>query len=735
MRIRLFKSKKRSRWKSWKFQIKRTKDKIEKLDAIVNPDEEPEPAPPSDTEPSWWERWQQDQAEKKEAKAYAKAEKALEKEQRKQADQYAKMIPAALRNLKLASTTRQPGRSGQRDRIIVNMIKIRPPVLINRDYYMYQIDTKRLPHGVTISQLMSDEIVETLSFALGTPVVAEGNPNHGFWYLVPRVGGLGIIPRKIDWEECISKLPKRAGTWAFVVGMGPNKTLTWIDIRKKIHMLIAGTTGSGKSVMIKNIIISIALHNSPHRARFIICDFKMGADYIPLLKLPHVGTQEPLTSSKREATDINEETGELIYREEDDFGDYLITAPEDVVKILSWARKEVDRRNKMFSSAAEKGILISNINEYNAHYWKGNVLPRYFVVLDELPVAIMEFSAAEKKDILKNLSGVARLGRSAGIHLILGSQVGNAEVLGPSISGNVGTRLSGFCATGPQSQTIMNSWIANRILNNPGRMAYKDDFTELELQTPWISPKLAGELVKKAVEKWGDGHDEDIVVQTVFLHCLNKHDGAVVSTEIHKDFPEDEDITVRRVQEICQAYEFNEAEEGPEITLNEQVYYLLPAVPAQKKPRRLVLKETWQRLKQNTKAVEPVKEPEPELSVSEVFQWVLQHNNGDYSIRNTYEKFKEDGLSWHKTVNLGQEYEGKPIEIEGETYILTPQPGRNPRKLVLHVSNFKKQETNGANLTDPSPSLSEETALTPLPSLDWVPAEDEPALAGEVVTE
>jgi len=733
MRIRLFKSKKRSRWKSWKYQIKRSRDKIEKLDAIVNPEDD-QPTRPTEPEPNAWQRWQQQRAEKREARALAKAEAALMKEQRKQADQYAKMIPAALRNLKLASTSRRPGRNGQRDRIILNMVKIRPPAQINREYYMFQIDTKRLPHGVTIAQLMSEEIVETLSYALGTPVQSTGDPTEGFWYLVPRVGGLGVIPRKIEWDECISKLPKSASTWAFVVGIGPNKTLTWIDIRKKIHLLIAGTTGSGKSVMIKNIIISIALHNSPRRARFIICDFKMGADYIPLLKLPHVGTQEPLSSNKREATDINEE-GELIYKEEEDFGDYLITAPEDVVKILSWARKEVDRRNRLFSTMAEKGTLISNINEYNAHFWKGNVLPRYFLVLDELPVAIMEFSAAEKKDILKNLSGVARLGRSAGIHLILGSQVANAEVLGPSISGNVGTRLSGYCATGPQSQTIMNSWIANRISNNPGRMAYKDDFTELELQTPWVSPKLAGELVKEAVELWGDGHDEDAVTQNVFLHCLKKHDGAVSSNELHQEF-NDEEITQNRIREICQEYEFKEDEEGPEITLNDDVYYLLPAVPG-RKPRRLVLKSTYQRLKeQETRAVKPAKpKPTPYPSIQEVYTWLFENNEGVYSVRKLHDNWGVQGVGRPYFEKMGRKYENESVTMpDGKICTLRPAEPGYPRQIeVYSVQRTEGNGKNGANSVNPSPSPSEQTALSPIPSLDWIPQNEGQALEGEVV--
>jgi len=633
----------------------------------------------------------------------------LKKEQIKQARYYAGLLPRALETQRLASSVTKHDSKG-RAKKMVRRVRLVPPVLIHHDYFMYQVNMRHLPTGVSADKMKDTETLRTLSFALETEVQVDDSDYRGFWFLVARVGGAGIIPNKVGYQDVIDTMPKRASNWAIPIGVGENKKLTWLDIRQKPHFLIAGSTGSGKSVFLKNMLLTLAMNNSPSRLRIVLADFKAGADMVPLAKLPHLGTPSKIRVKKSE---YDFDGDDLKTKTEDDYADYIITEPKDVLPVLHWADRETNRRNRKFAEVGDE--TVTNINEYNAKF-RHRPMPRVMIVLDEFPVAVLEVGGKDAAIIRRLISAITRKGRSAGISIVLGSQGANAEVLDGAISQNITTRLAGF-STGPQSQTIMGSWFASRISNRPGRMAFRDDLEEKELQTPWIPPTLASKLVKTICEKWDNNKDEDTTALKLFDFCLDKADGVFDPTTLFKHFPDDTSITRRACYEIGKQYELqtnDDGELGPVIRLQEVDFYLLPAVSGQR-PRKLVTVEEYNAKQQALAEPEPEPEtppaePEPcVITMQEIVETSLAENNGDLGSKWIFDTFRERGMTKSMAESVGPSEIGTIYSTATGDYAIERGERRNrPYHLELvsiprsplpenQVSDAKNETDRGAS--------------------------------------
>jgi hypothetical protein len=646
-----------------------------------------------------------DQADEKEQ---AKEAKRLARLQLKQAQYYAELLPRALQTQKQYDVELQYKKNAPAQRKI-KRVRVIPPVLIHHDYFMIQIDMEHLPTGVSADALRDTKLLESLGFAMQTEVGVDAqSKERGFWYLVARRGGVGIIPRLIGYDEVMRMMPKRASSWAIPIGVGENKKLTWLDIRAKPHFLIAGTTGSGKSVFLKNMLLTLCANNSPDRLRVVLADFKAGADLIPLVKLPHLGTPTKIGTKDKTITGVDDE-GNIQEDSVDDYADYLITEPDDLIPILNWADRETNRRNRIFAKVGD----VTNINEYNGKF-RRHPLPRVLIVLDEFPVAMLEVGKTQMKALEQKISAITRKGRSAGISIILGSQVGSANVLSGAISQNIGTRLAGF-STGTQSQVILGSWFANRIENRPGRMAYKDDLAEKELQTPWLSQTLAKALVAEINTRWGDGHDEDATALALFNFCLEKADGLYDPETLYKYFPDDEEITNMTCREIGQQYELHTMDDGtlgPIICLLETEFYLLPSQKGQGgRPRKLITVEDYQQsilkpLEPETLTETPTA-PAYAWTEEQVIGWAILENGGHLGKRDVYKRFKSVGMTQKQAETFGQGRIGHQFAVEGDIYEVISGAGKVPVRLVVCGLLEQREVINAEQFTDIPPEVDE----------------------------
>ncbi len=217
-------------------------------------------------------------------------------------------------------------------------------------------------------------------------------------------------------------MKKEKSRLAVGLGLGVSGAPAIADIKKMPHALVAGATGSGKSVCINTIITTLLFRNSPQELRLILVDPKR-VELTGYNGIPHLLTP-------------------------------VITETERVVSALTWATKEMDKRYKMFAEVGAR-----NIEDYNEQ--SGFTAMEYIViVIDEL-ADIMLTSPSKVEDLIVRL---AQMARATGIHLVIATQRPSVNVITGLIKANVPTRLAFQVASMIDSRVIIDSPGAEKLL-------------------------------------------------------------------------------------------------------------------------------------------------------------------------------------------------------------------------------------------------------------------------------
>ena len=203
------------------------------------------------------------------------------------------------------------------------------------------------------------------------------------------------------------------------------------DLAKMPHLLIAGTTGSGKSVMINSIIMALLMRSLPEDVRLIMVDPKRvelsGYNGLPHLYVP------------------------------------VVTEPKQAASALQWAVSEMERRLKVFERIGVR--KISTFNEKQAagefdHYDNPPAkMPYLVIIIDELSDLMM----VAGKDVEASIVRIAQLGRAAGIHLIVATQRPSSNVVTGLIKANITNRIAFNVATGIDSRVIIDQMGAEKL--------------------------------------------------------------------------------------------------------------------------------------------------------------------------------------------------------------------------------------------------------------------------------
>ena len=202
-------------------------------------------------------------------------------------------------------------------------------------------------------------------------------------------------------------LNAKPNSLTFTLGKNVEGQVVCPDITKMPHLLVAGTTGSGKSICLSTLIVSLLYKYGPEELRFILVDPKQ-VEFISYDKLPHLM--------------INE----------------IIYDVDKAIKALNWAIKEMERRYALFKEMTEKGVATKNLTEYNAHLPEGEEkLPKIVVILDEFGDLMLQ----AKKDIESRIIRLVQKARACGIHLILATQRPSVDCITGLIKSNLPTRI------------------------------------------------------------------------------------------------------------------------------------------------------------------------------------------------------------------------------------------------------------------------------------------------------
>ena len=277
----------------------------------------------------------------------------------------------------------------------------------------------------------------------------------------------------VDTDEFRSKKQKTT----VCLGKDVTGSPVFSDIESLPHLLIAGATGMGKSICIDTFILSMLYKARPDEVKFILMDPKM-VEFSKYNGIPHLLVP-------------------------------VITDTKHAAGALSWALEEMYRRYELIAKAQ-----VSNIAAYNemvkANTSLGETLPRIVIVIDELADLMMEVRCPVE-DLVQSL---AQKARAAGIHLIVGTQRPDVNVLTGTIRANIPGRISCRVASNVDSRTIIDSVGAEKLLPQ-GDMLYKSGSLKLtRVQGAYVSH----EEVKKVIgfiksQTQGESYDEEVMTR------------------------------------------------------------------------------------------------------------------------------------------------------------------------------------------------------------------------------
>lgn len=246
----------------------------------------------------------------------------------------------------------------------------------------------------------------------------------------------------IDSEE----YRKAKGKLTFAVGKDIEGNIIIGDIAKMPHMLVAGTTGSGKSVFTNSIILSILYHASPDEVKLILIDPKK-VEFPIYNKIPHLlipVVTEPLKAAGALGWAVNEMNKR-----------YLMFEANNVKNLQEFNDMVLEERNK---SAEEQDEVRAKID----------LLPQIVIVVDEFADLMM----AARSEVEDSVLRLAQLARAAGIHMIIATQSPRADVLTGLIKSNIPSRVSLSVSSNVDSRVILDESGAEKLLGN-GDLLYK----------------------------------------------------------------------------------------------------------------------------------------------------------------------------------------------------------------------------------------------------------------------
>ena len=280
--------------------------------------------------------------------------------------------------------------------------------------------TLKPPSGVRMSKIAS--LDDNLAFSLAAESIRIEAPIPGQRAVgieVPNLKPASVRIRGVfdsnEWKAATSPL-------SFVVGRDISGNPIVADLDKMPHLLIAGQTGSGKSIMINTLLTSFLYRNSPSNLKMILVDPKR-VELKPFDEIPHLLAP-------------------------------VITEPEKTISALKWAVAEMERRYQSLSEANKR-----NIGEYNAAR-KDQTMPYIIIVIDEL-ADLMMMAARDVETLVVRVSQKAR---AVGIHLVLATQRPSVDVITGLIKANVPGRIAFTTVNDVDSRTILGQMGAEKLL-------------------------------------------------------------------------------------------------------------------------------------------------------------------------------------------------------------------------------------------------------------------------------
>lgn len=282
-----------------------------------------------------------------------------------------------------------------------------------------------------------------------------------------------VIPAKVTLKEIVVSKELKAikSKLALALGRDVAGSAMAIDLEKMPHLLIAGATGSGKSICINAIITCLLFNNAPSDLRFLLVDPKR-VELTNYNGIPHLLTK-------------------------------VITEVDQTISALKWAIWEMERRYKMFAEMGKR-----NITAYNENPGPDGKLPYIVVIIDELA----DLMATSANEVEGSIVRLAQMARATGIHLIVATQRPSVDVITGLIKANITSRIAFSSASQADSRTILDMSGAEKLLGNGDMLFIGNGLAKpRRVQGCFVSDPEIEDLVKFLKEESEAQYDESIL--------------------------------------------------------------------------------------------------------------------------------------------------------------------------------------------------------------------------------
>ncbi len=330
-----------------------------------------------------------------------------------------------------------------------------------------------LDQGVKLNKLMN--LSGDLALALGVTGVRIAP-------IPDKISTVGIeVPNKIVSIVCLRDIIESknfttaASSLSFSIGKDISGSCMVGNIAKLPHLLIAGTTGSGKSVCINSILLSLLYKSTPEQVRLIMIDPKM-VELGVYNGIPHLFVP-------------------------------VVTDPKKAAGALQWAVVEMLKRYRLFSE-----VGVRDLAGYNAYQAKvgGETMPQIVVVVDEL--ADLMLCAA--KDVEESICRVAQMGRASGMHLIIATQRPSADVITGLMKANIPSRIAFAVSSALESRIILDQQGAEKLVGM-GDMLYSPlgSGKPIRIQGAYVSDEEREDVIDFIKENAEANYSDEVIDQ------------------------------------------------------------------------------------------------------------------------------------------------------------------------------------------------------------------------------
>lgn len=341
-------------------------------------------------------------------------------------------------------------------------------IIIGPTVIQFQI---QLAPGIKVSRVSG--LSNDLAVGLAVPAIRieapiPGKPYVGVEIPNPKRKGISIrtVLESTAWQDSELDLP-------LPMGVRVDSRPLVVGLEELPHLLVAGTTGSGKSVFVTSCITGLCTHRTPEELRLILIDPKR-VELSIYENLPHM-LAKPVVS------------------------------PKKAVQALAWSVREMERRYEVFARAR-----VRNLKSYNQSVLPKSQMPHIVIVVDEL--ADLMFTA--QKDVEDYICRLAQMARATGIHLILATQRPSVNVITGLIKANVPARVAFTLPSQTDSRTIIDVSGAERLLGKGDMLFVSSKYPRpLRLQSPFIDDSRNLEIIAYLRNVFGDPEYVDIEEQ------------------------------------------------------------------------------------------------------------------------------------------------------------------------------------------------------------------------------